>query len=127
MGKLFIKFMARHFGRRGSYDYGNGFRPEGWYWFGYFVRDTPWPQADSAPTIPKLKAIYHATLANPSAPGGKVMMFHLSDPDTEQTYMSLGVPVGCEHWAASIAETCNVAHHQNFIDNRTRFHTGPSR
>lgn len=59
--------------------------------------------------MPMLEAKYHATLENPTAPGGKVMMFHLCDPVTEETYMSLGVPLGRGDWATFIADAVNMA------------------
>ncbi len=42
----FIGFMAFMFGSRGFMDYGQGFRPEGYYWRRYFARETPWPPFD---------------------------------------------------------------------------------
>lgn len=59
--------------------------------------------------FPRLEAVYWKTLENPTAPGGKVMMFHLSDADSEHTYMRLGVPLGRGDWATFIAEACNTA------------------
>jgi len=61
------------------------------------------------PDFPRLKAIFWKTLTNPTAPGGKISMFHLADPDTEETYMSLGVPEGRGDFAAFIAAACNGA------------------
>lgn len=70
----------------------------------------PLPASHVIPTgFPKLEAIFWKVIENPTAPDGKIMMFHLSDPDTRETYMSLGVPMGRGDWAAFIAASCNKA------------------